>query len=147
VRKDFFVERTLGGAVSLEPALTYRIQPAEVYLTERKTPGFLKDYNFRAGSVEAVFHVKGPAGGAAVLCAASKELGLWKMQTLVVEFEGADVPADKCVTPSLLVCARLGKRDAHPHNTKFPHPRRALHVHALESTHVHLTLPGNERCL
>lgn len=124
VRKDFFVERTLGGAVGLEPALTYRIQPAEVYLTERKTPGFLKDYNFRAGSVEAVFRVKGPAGGAAVLCAATKEMGLWKMQALVVEFESADVPADKCVTPSLLFRARRGKRDAQPPNTMSPRPRR-----------------------
>lgn len=97
VRKDFFVERALGGAVNLEPVMTYRIEPAILYLTARKTPGFLKDYKFRAGSLEQVMRVSGPAGAASVLCVASKELGAWKIQTLVVEFESADIAENKRV--------------------------------------------------
>jgi hypothetical protein len=97
VRKDFLVERTLGGEVALVPAMTYRIEPAILYLTERQAPGFLKDYSFQAGSLEQVYRVSGPAGAASVMCVGTKEMGQWKIQTLAVEFEGADVAEDKRV--------------------------------------------------
>lgn len=97
VRRDFFIERALGGAVTLGPAMTSSVTPAELYLVERKTPGFLKDYAFRPGSVEIVFRVDGPAGGAVVVCEGVKAIGTWKLSKVVVQFESALVPEDKRV--------------------------------------------------
>ena len=128
VRKDFLVERTLGGEVTLVPAMTYRIEPAVLYLIERQTPGFLKDYSFRAGSLEQVYRVSGPAGAASVLCVGTKEMGQWKIQTLAVEFEGADVAEDKRVI--LLQSAGDSDRSGLA-GSSLPRPReRAAELHA-----------------
>ena len=67
VRKDFFVERALGGAVHAGGAMTSAVTPAEIYLTERSAPGFLKAYALRYGSVDLVFTIYGPAGAASVI--------------------------------------------------------------------------------
>ena len=127
VAQDFFVERALGGAVELGPSLTYRVTPAELYLTERKTPGFLKNYAFRPGSVEAVFRVQGPDGGASVLCEGKKTSGGWHVRTLAIEFDSPQIVEEK-----RLLVLTTDKSDQELAVEPIPRPlQRAAEMHVV----------------
>mmetsp|Transcript_4674 Transcript_4674/g.7516 ORF Transcript_4674/g.7516 Transcript_4674/m.7516 type:complete len:303 (-) Transcript_4674:22-930(-) len=85
VKRDFLIERQLGGSLQLGPVNASMVNSAKIVLKDRPGSYYLRDFDWKNGDAKIAFQVVGSAGWAMVTCKATKAMGSYNIEQLAVD--------------------------------------------------------------